>query len=41
MEPEFWFAHQQPRPRHINIGRIDLQTCLFHGNKRSNQIHDI
>jgi len=34
-------SHPQSHHKHINIGRIDLQTCLFHGNGHSNQIHNI
>ena len=34
-------AHTQPHHKHINISRNDLQTCLFHRNTCSNQIHSI
>ena len=33
-------THKQPHHKHNNIGRIDLQTCLFHRNTCSNQIHN-
>jgi len=41
IEPEFWFTYAQPHHKHINIGRIDMHVVLFHGNKLSNQIHNI
>ena len=34
-------SHPQSHHKHINIGRTDLQSCLFHGNRHNNQIHNI